>query len=44
MIYFISLVPAVAGGDALRFSYAWVPGLGVNLSFRIDGLSLLFAC
>ncbi len=43
MIYFISLVPAVAGGDALRFSYAWVPGLGVNLSFRIDGLSLLFA-
>ncbi len=43
MIYFISLVPAVVGGEALRFSYAWVPGLGVNLSFRIDGLSLLFA-
>jgi len=43
MIYFISLVPTVAGGEALRFSYAWVPGLGVNLSFRIDGLSLLFA-
>ena len=43
MIYFMSLVPAVAGGEALRFSYAWVPSLGVNLSFRIDGLSLLFA-
>ena len=43
MIYFISLVPTVAGGETLRFSYAWVPGLGVNLSFRIDGLSLLFA-
>ncbi|MCS6841852.1 MAG: putative monovalent cation/H+ antiporter subunit A [Roseiflexus sp.] len=43
MIYFISLVPAVAGGEALRFSYAWVPSLGINLSFRIDGLSLLFA-
>ncbi len=43
MIYFITLVPAVAGGEALRFSYAWVPSLGVNLSFRIDGLSLLFA-
>lgn len=43
MIYFISLVPTVAGGEALRFSYAWVPSLGINLSFRIDGLSLLFA-
>lgn len=43
MIYFISMIPAVAGGEALRFSYAWVPSLGVNLSFRIDGLSLLFA-
>lgn len=43
MIYFISLVPAVVGGEAVRFSYAWVPSLGVNLSFRIDGLSVLFA-
>ncbi|GIW00756.1 putative monovalent cation/H+ antiporter subunit A [Roseiflexus sp.] len=43
MIYFISLVPTVAGGETLRFSYAWVPSLGINLSFRIDGLSLLFA-
>ncbi len=43
MIYFISLIPAVAGGEALRFSYSWVPSLGVDLSFRIDGLSLLFA-
>lgn len=43
MLYFASLLPAVASGEALRFSYAWVPSLGINLSFRVDGLSLLFA-
>ncbi|NWG18989.1 MAG: putative monovalent cation/H+ antiporter subunit A [Chloroflexi bacterium] len=42
-IYFASLAPLVAGGEVLRSSYAWLPGLGVNLSFRIDGLSILFA-
>lgn len=43
MLYFASLLPAVASGEALRFSYTWVPSLGINLSFRVDGLSLLFA-
>lgn len=42
-IYFASLVPVVAGGEVLRSGYAWLPGLGINLSFRIDGLSILFA-
>lgn len=38
-----TLVGRVAAGDSLRVSYAWVPGLEVNLSFYLDGLSLFFA-
>ena len=43
MLYFASLIPAVAAGQTPRASYAWVPALGVNFSFFVDGLSLLFA-
>ncbi len=38
-----TLVGRVAAGETLRVSYAWVPGLDVNLSFYVDGLSLFFA-
>ncbi|AWR85893.1 putative monovalent cation/H+ antiporter subunit A [Meiothermus taiwanensis] len=41
--YFASLLPEVVGGQTLRHSLAWVPSLGVNFSFYLDGLSLLFA-
>ena len=41
--YFIRLAPQVAAGQELLFQSEWVPSLGVNLSFRVDGLSLLFA-
>jgi multicomponent Na+:H+ antiporter subunit A len=42
-IYFASLLRAVAAGEAIVISYPWAPGLGVSLSFYVDGLSLLFA-
>lgn len=42
-IYLASFVNAVAAGQALSFSVPWVPSLGINFSFYIDGLSLLFA-
>src|SRR6056297_1397993 len=41
-IYFLSLWPQISG-DGLFYNYHWVPSIGVNLSFRLDGLSLLFA-
>lgn len=28
--------------DALAFAAAWIPSLGIDLAFRLDGLSLLF--
>ncbi len=40
--YFLRSVEVIAGGDALRVSYPWVASLGINLSFYLDGLSLLF--
>jgi multicomponent Na+:H+ antiporter subunit A len=36
-------LPLVAGGAAVVERLPWLPSLGVSLSFRVDGLSLLFA-
>lgn len=43
LLYFFSFVNQVASGESLLFSYTWVPSLGVNLSFQLDGLSLIFS-
>jgi len=40
---FWSVLPTIAAGDALRLAWGWVPALGVELSFVVDGLSLTFA-
>ena len=42
-IGFATQLPAVATGQAIVFSKAWIPSLGIDLAFRLDGLSLLFA-
>lgn len=36
-------VPVVANGTTITQHLSWVPSLGVNFDFRLDGLSLLFA-
>ncbi|WP_220718329.1 monovalent cation/H+ antiporter subunit A [Agarivorans litoreus] len=36
-------MPAVLGGQFFTQSIAWIPQLGLNLSFRLDGLSVLFS-
>jgi multicomponent Na+:H+ antiporter subunit A len=41
-LWFGSFFPQIAAGERLRFSTAWVPALGIELSFLLDGLSLLF--
>ncbi len=40
---FAARVPAAGAGEAVAESWRWVPSLGVELSFRLDGLSLLMA-
>ncbi len=40
---FASLVPTVLAGGAVQEAWRWIPSLGITLSLRVDGLSLLFA-
>lgn len=41
--WFASFLPEISAGSVLRFSVPWVPSLGVNLSFVLDGLGVTFA-
>jgi multicomponent Na+:H+ antiporter subunit A len=43
LLYFASFIQRIEDGEIITESYEWVPSLGVNLTFRLDGLSLLFA-
>ncbi len=40
---FAALVPTIADYASVRVAWPWIPGLGVQLSFLIDGLALTFA-
>ncbi|MDY7115452.1 monovalent cation/H+ antiporter subunit A [Halomonas sp. SSL-5] len=42
LLLMLAQLPALSAGEALRFSVAWIPSLGLDLAFRLDGLSLLF--
>ncbi|MFP4320868.1 MAG: putative monovalent cation/H+ antiporter subunit A [Anaerolineales bacterium] len=41
--YFASRLMTIQDGTVLVASYDWAPSLGVDLLFRLDGLSMLFA-
>ncbi len=41
--YFLAQLATIADGETLRASYDWVPELGVEAAFRLDGLGLVFA-
>ncbi len=41
--WFVRFVPEIAEGGVRTAALAWIPELGVSLSFRLDGLSLLMA-
>lgn len=42
-VWFAARVPEISGGALVRARLDWAPSLGVNLTFLLDGLSLLFA-
>ncbi len=42
-VHFTHFLPAIARGQAILSKYGWLSDLGVDLSFCLDGLSLLFA-
>ena len=42
-LFFLQYLPTVAAGEPVRWVIPWIPSLDVNLTFWIDGLSLMFA-
>ena len=40
--WFLSEIPLVARGAGTLFWAPWLPGFGLNISFQVNGLSLLF--
>ena len=42
-VWFCTMAPAVSRGETLVRELAWLPELGVDLDFAVDGLGLLFA-
>lgn len=42
-VYFLQFIPRIASGEVIKQIHSWVPSFGVNLSFTLDGLSLLFS-
>jgi multicomponent Na+:H+ antiporter subunit A len=41
-IYLLSYLPLINSGESKLFHYSWVPSMGINLDFQLDGLALLF--
>jgi multicomponent K+:H+ antiporter subunit A len=39
----LSHAPAVLRGEVIQFGWQWLPALGLNVTFFVDGLGLLFA-
>ncbi len=42
-VYFLGYLPAISKGETVHMIYRWVPSTGIDLSFHLDGLSMLFA-
>ncbi|WP_405112286.1 Na+/H+ antiporter subunit A [Paenibacillus sp. FSL K6-1217] len=42
-IYFLTRIPVIKGGELGYETLSWIPSLGIDLVFHLDGLSLLFA-
>ena len=34
--------PAIFNGEVIRYTAEWIPALGIEIAFRLDGLTLLF--
>lgn len=40
--YLLTFIPVISGGEVVKESWVWVSYLGVNMSFYLDGFSLMF--
>jgi multicomponent K+:H+ antiporter subunit A len=39
----LSMAPGIMAGQTVTNHWPWLPELGLNISFRLDGLSMMFA-
>ena len=42
-VFLLGFAETVTGGGTVASSLQWIPAYGINLSFFLDGLSLIFA-
>jgi len=42
-VHFASMLGPISAGEVIAGGFDWAPSIGVRFSYRIDGLSLLFA-
>lgn len=42
-LYYLRYIPEISEGKTFVQQISWIPSLGINLDFRLDGLSLLFS-
>lgn len=42
-LFIAACVPQTMSGESFRIAWAWLPTLGIHISFMFDGLSVLFA-
>ena len=42
LIIAVYLAPSVFSGEDIRETFSWIPLLGIDIAFRLDGLALLF--
>jgi len=42
-LYFVTRLPIINSGEIIAVSTPWIPSLGLEFSWRLDGLSLLFS-
>ena len=42
-VYFTQFISPISNGEVIMRSYEWIPSFGVDLGFKLDGLSLLFS-
>ncbi|QKT04501.1 monovalent cation/H+ antiporter subunit A [Ectothiorhodospiraceae bacterium 2226] len=43
LLLLLQMAPTVFAGETVRVGWEWMPQLGINFTFRLDGLGFLFA-
>lgn len=42
-LYYLSLLPEIQKGKVIEETFTWLPAMGINFSFYVDGFGILFS-